>query len=324
MFDARKFVEEKTRELEGLKGRGIIAVSGGVDSMVAGAMVQRAVGERLRAVFVDTGLLRKGEAEAAMKNFSRVGLEAAKVEASKRFFDSLKGVADPEQKRKRIGESFIRVFEEEARGFGADWLVQGTIAPDWIESGSGVRDNIKSHHNVGGLPKDLGLSLVEPLRDLYKDEVRKAGEALGLPEDVYGRQPFPGPGLAIRVLGEVTPEKTALVREACAIVEEEIDAAVERGECEKPWQYYAALLPVRSVGVQGDKRAYGWTIVVRAVQSLDAMTATYSRLPHAVLDRVSRRITNSLKEDVNRVVYDLTDKPPGPWNGSDCVKILVV
>ena len=311
MFDAHKFVEEKTSELAGLKGRGIIAVSGGVDSMVAGAMVRRAVGERLRAVFVDTGLLRKGEAEEAMKNFSRVGLEVTKVEASQRFFDALKGVTDPEQKRKRIGELFIRIFEEEARGFGADWLVQGTIAPDWIESGSGVRDNIKSHHNVGGLPKDLGLSLVEPLRDLYKDEVRKAGEALGLPEDVYGRQPFPGPGLAIRVLGEVTREKTALVREACAIVEEEVDAAVARGECEKPWQYYAALLPVRSVGVQGDKRAYGWTVVVRAVQSLDAMTATHSLLPHSLLDRVSRRVTNSLKRDVNRVVYDLTDKPPG-------------
>ncbi len=164
---------------------------------------------------------------------------------------------------------------------------------------------------MGGLPKDLGLALVEPLRDLYKDEVRKVGKAIGLPEDVYSRQPFPGPGLAIRILGEVTPEKAGLVREACAIVEEEIDAAVERGECEKPWQYYAALLPVRSVGVQGDKRAYGWTIVVRAVQSLDAMTAASSQLPNALLKRISIRICNSLKQHVNRVVYDLTDKPPG-------------
>jgi len=282
-----------------------------VDSTVAAILVQRAVGDQLKCVFVDTGLLRKNEAESAMENFVRVGLSVKKVEAQQRFFDALKGVVDPEEKRKRIGELFIRIFEEEAREFGAEWLVQGTIAPDWIESGSGIRDNIKSHHNVGGLPKDLELTLVEPLRDLYKDEVRKVGKAVGLPEDVYSRQPFPGPGLAIRVLGEVTPEKAGLVREACAIVEEEIEAAVERGECEKPWQYYAALLPVRSVGVQGDKRAYGWTIVVRAVQSLDAMTAASSQLPNPLLKRISIRICNSLKQHVNRVVYDLTDKPPG-------------
>ncbi|OIO26640.1 GMP synthase [Candidatus Micrarchaeota archaeon CG_4_10_14_0_2_um_filter_55_9] len=311
MFDAKRFAESKADELKSVKGKGIIAVSGGVDSTVAAILVQRAVGDQLKCVFVDTGLLRKNEAESAMENFVRVGLSVKKVEAQQRFFDALKGVVDPEEKRKRIGELFIRIFEEEAREFGAEWLVQGTIAPDWIESGSGIRDNIKSHHNVGGLPKDLELTLVEPLRDLYKDEVRKVGKAVGLPEDVYSRQPFPGPGLAIRVLGEVTPEKAGLVREACAIVEEEIEAAVERGECEKPWQYYAALLPVRSVGVQGDKRAYGWTIVVRAVQSLDAMTAASSQLPNPLLKRISIRICNSLKQHVNRVVYDLTDKPPG-------------
>ena len=311
MFDAKRFAESKADELKSVKGKGIIAVSGGVDSTVAAILVQRAVGDQLKCVFVDTGLLRKNEAESAMENFVRVGLSVKKVEAQQRFFDALKGVVDPEEKRKRIGELFIRIFEEEAREFGAEWLVQGTIAPDWIESGSGIRDNIKSHHNVGGLPKDLELTLVEPLRDLYKDEVRLVGKALGLHEKFYNRQPFPGPGLAVRVLGEVTMEKVALAREACAIVEEELESAASRGECAKPWQYYAALLPVRSVGVQGDKRAYGWTVVVRAVDSGDALTATCSEIPHAVLKRISTRICNELKQSVNRVVFDLTDKPPG-------------
>jgi len=311
MFDAAKFVESKVSELHALQGKGIIAVSGGVDSTVAAIIAQRAVGDHLQCVFVDTGLLRKGEAAQAMKNFAVLGLNAKKVDASQRFISALEGVEEPEKKRKIIGEIFIRVFEEEARACGAHWLVQGTIAPDWLESGSGARDNIKSHHNVGGLPEKFGLKLVEPLRDLYKDEVRAVGRALGLAEEFYGRQPFPGPGLAVRVLGEVTEEKLGMVREACAVVEEEIEAAARRGECARPWQYYAALLPVRSVGVQGDKRAYGWTIVVRAVDSGDALTATCSEIPHAVLKRISVRICNGLKASVNRVVFDLTDKPPG-------------
>ncbi|OIO28454.1 GMP synthase [Candidatus Micrarchaeota archaeon CG_4_10_14_0_2_um_filter_60_11] len=311
MFDAAKFAESKVSELSALQGEGVIAVSGGVDSTVAALLVLRAVGPRLHCVFVDTGLLRKGEAGQAMENFAALGLSVKKVDASQRFFSALEGVGDPEAKRKIIGEAFIRVFEEEAKASGAQWLAQGTIAPDWLESGSGSRDNIKSHHNVGGLPEKFGLRLVEPLRDLYKDEVRLVGKALGLHEKFYNRQPFPGPGLAVRVLGEVTMEKVALAREACAIVEEELESAASRGECAKPWQYYAALLPVRSVGVQGDKRAYGWTVVVRAVDSGDALTATCSEIPHAVLKRISTRICNELKQSVNRVVFDLTDKPPG-------------
>jgi GMP synthase (glutamine-hydrolysing) len=221
----------------------------------------------------------------------------------------MKGVTEPEAKRKVIGEKFIRVFERESKKIDSDVLVQGTIAPDWIESGGGVRDTIKSHHNVGGLPKDMKLVLCEPLRDLYKDEVRKLARHLEIP--VAERQPFPGPGLAVRVLGEATPERTAIVREACHIVEEEIDRAVKAGECERPWQYFAALLPVRSVGVHGDIRVYGETIVVRAVESLDAMSAQYSPLPHALLERISVRITNELGQHITRVVYDVSHKPPG-------------
>jgi GMP synthase (glutamine-hydrolysing) len=207
-----------------------------------------------------------------------------------------------------IGEKFIRIFEREAKKFGAEFLVQGTIAPDWIESGGGLRDTIKSHHNVGGLPKDMSLKLVEPLRDLYKDEVRKVGRALKI--EVAEKQPFPGPALAIRVMGEPTRESVAIVRDACAIVEEEIEIAASKGKMKLPWQYFAVLLPVKSVGVQGDIRAYGLTIAVRAVDSVDAMTAVYSKMPHDVLEKISGRITNEMKSKVNRVVYDITNKPP--------------
>ncbi|HJX05039.1 MAG TPA: glutamine-hydrolyzing GMP synthase subunit GuaA, partial [Thermoplasmata archaeon] len=211
-------------------------------------------------------------------------------------------------KRKIIGEKFIRVFEREAKKFGAEHLVQGTIAPDWIESGGGIRDTIKSHHNVGGLPKDLNLRLVEPLRDLYKDEVRKVARALKI--EVAEKQPFPGPALAIRIMGEPTREAVEIIREACAIAEEEIEKAAAAGKMKLPWQYFAVLLPVRSVGVQGDIRAYGYTIAVRAVDSVDAMTANYSKIPHDVLEQISIRITNKMKDAVNRVVYDVTNKPP--------------
>jgi GMP synthase (glutamine-hydrolysing) len=309
MFNAEKFIEQEIKKLrEEIKGKAIIAASGGVDSTVCAALVSKAIGERLLAVYVDTGFMRKGETESVDEMLERLGVNHIVVDASDEYFAALKGVTDPETKRKIIGEKFIRVFEREAKKFGAEYLVQGTIAPDWIESGGGLRDTIKSHHNVGGLPKDMNLRLIEPLRDLYKDEVRKVGRALKI--EVAEKQPFPGPALAIRVMGEPTRESIAVIREACAIVEEEIEKASAAGKMKLPWQYFAVLLPVRSVGVQGDIRAYGYTIVIRAVDSVDAMTANYSKIPHDVLEAISSRITNKMKDKVNRVVYDVTNKPP--------------
>jgi GMP synthase (glutamine-hydrolysing) len=310
MFKAENFVEEQIEKLKhDVKGKAIIAASGGVDSTVCAALVSRAIGDRLLAVYVDTGFMRKGETENVDKMLRRLGVSHIVVDASDEYFAALKGVTDPERKRKIIGEKFIRVFEREAKKFGAESLVQGTIAPDWIESGGGLRDTIKSHHNVGGLPEDMNLKLVEPLRDLYKDEVRKVARALKV--EVAEKQPFPGPALAIRVMGEPTRESVEIVREACAIVEEEIEKAAAAGKMNIPWQYFAVLLPVRSVGVQGDVRAYGFTIVVRAVESLDAMSANYCKIPHDVLETISIKITNEMKDKVNRVVYDVTNKPPG-------------
>lgn len=309
MFDPQKFIDdqvEKTRSE--VKGKAIIAASGGVDSTVCAAIVSRALGDQLIAVYVDTGFMRKGETKAVDEMLRRLGVNHIVVDASDEYFAALTGVTDPERKRKIIGEKFIRVFEREAAKSGAEYLVQGTIAPDWIESGGGLRDTIKSHHNVGGLPSDMNLKLVEPLRDLYKDEVRKVARALGI--EVAERQPFPGPALAIRIMGEPTRESVDIVREACAIVEEEIEKAAAAGKMDIPWQYFAVLLPVKSVGVQGDVRAYGYTIAVRAVESVDAMSATYMRIPHDVLESISTRITNRMKASVNRVVYDITDKPP--------------
>ena len=287
----------------------IIACSGGIDSTVAAVMANNAVGDMLHCVYVDTGFMRKGETEEVQEMLTELGLNLKVVDASERFFKHLEGVTEPEAKRKVIGEQFIRVFEEEQETCGAKYLVQGTIAPDWIESGGGDRDVIKSHHNVGGLPEDVDLTIVEPLRDFYKDEVRNMAAEMGIPSS--NRQPFPGPGLAVRVLGDLTRERTEACREACAIVEEEFEAAAEAGEMEIPWQYFAALLPVSSVGVHGDARVYGETIVVRAVRSMDGMSARYSEIPHSVLQKISTRITNTLKGDVNRVVYDITHKPPG-------------
>jgi len=309
MFVPQKFIDQQIKKLqEEVKGTAIIAASGGVDSTVCAALVSKAIGERLLAVYVDTGFMRKGETEGVAKMLGRLGINHQVVDASDEYFDALKGVTEPETKRKIIGEKFIRIFEREAKKSGAEYLVQGTIAPDWIESGGGMRDVIKSHHNVGGLPKDLNLKLVEPLRDLYKDEVRKVARALNI--EVAEKQPFPGPALAIRVMGEPTREAVAIVREACAIVEEEIENAAAAGKMKLPWQYFAVLLPVKSVGVHGDIRAYGYTIAVRAVDSVDAMTAVYSKIPHEVLEHISIRITNKMKEKVNRVVYDITHKPP--------------
>ena len=309
-MDPQMLIDEAVAILKGeIDQTAIIACSGGIDSTVAAVMANNAIGDLLHCVYVDTGFMRKGETEEVREMLTDLGLNIKVVDASERFFKHLEGVTEPEQKRKVIGEQFIRVFEDEQKACGAKYLVQGTIAPDWIESGGGERDVIKSHHNVGGLPDDVDLTIVEPLREFYKDEVREMAELLGIPSS--NRQPFPGPGLAVRVLGELTPERTEACREACAIVEEELEAAAEAGEIELPWQYFAALLPVSSVGVHGDARVYGETIVVRAVRSIDGMSARYSEIPHSILQKISTKITNALKGHVNRVVYDITHKPPG-------------
>jgi GMP synthase (glutamine-hydrolysing) len=310
MLKASHLIDEAIEKIKSqIDDVAVIGCSGGIDSSVATVLAHRAVGDMLHCVYVDTGMMRKDETENVSAIMSELGVDLTVVEASERFFHHLKGVTEPEAKRHIIGEQFIRVFEEEQRKVGAKYLVQGTIAPDWIESGGGERDVIKSHHNVGGLPEDVDLVIVEPLRDFYKDEVRAMARELGIPSSE--RQPFPGPGLAVRVLGEVTPERTEICREACAIVEEELEAAAESGLMELPWQYFAALLPVRSVGVHGDVRVHGETVVVRAVQSLDGMSARYSQIPDDVLEKISIRITNTLKGSINRVVYDITHKPPG-------------
>ena len=312
-LNSKKFI---TEQIEWMKkelrdGEAVIATSGGVDSTVAAVLANKALGKKLHCIYVNTGYMRKNESQDVKELFEKLGIDVEIIDASEKFYSALKGITEPEEKRKIIGEMFIRIFEEKAKGTGAKYLVQGTIAPDWIESGDGIRDNIKSHHNVGGLPEKHGFKLVEPMRELYKDEVRKVGEELGIPEEIYNRQPFPGPGLAIRILGEATPEKAIMLQEAIHITEEEIEKAAKAGECTIPWQYFAVLLPTKTVGVLGDKRAYGYTIGIRAVQSIDGMTARYSELPHTVLSRISNRITRELKDSVNRVVYDITSKPPG-------------
>jgi len=308
MFDANAFIAEQIEAIrKAVPGKAIIACSGGVDSTAAAVLASRALGDRLLAVYIDTGLMRKGETEDVAQTLKELGVRHRIVQAADEFFAALRGVTDPEQKRSVIGRKFIELFEREAKTFGADHLVQGTIAPDWIESGGQLRDRIKTHHNVGGLPENMKLKLVEPLRDLYKDEVRAVARALGV--RVSERQPFPGPGLAVRVVGEVTPDRVAIVRGASAIVEEEIQAAAGGSLMPLPWQYFAVLLPVQTVGVHGDLRVYGYTVAVRAVDSIDGMTAVYSKIPHEVLDRISIRITNEVG-GINRVVYDVSNKPP--------------
>jgi len=307
--DPAAWVDEAIAKLRSeVPERTIVAASGGIDSTVAALLAHRALGDRSRAVFVDTGLLRAGEVDLVRRFFSASHLPYDVVDAADRFFEVLTGVADPEEKRRRIGATFVRVFEAEADKFGCDRLVQGTIAPDWIESGGALRDTIKTHHNVGGIPKDMRLTLVEPLRDLYKDEVRAVARFLGVPE--AERQPFPGPGLAVRVNGPISRERVERLRVANAIVEEEVERAVAAHELPRPWQYFAVLLPVMTVGVTGDNRVHGEAVSVRIVESVDAMTATAMGVPRAVLARMAERITRALPGKVVRVLYDITDKPP--------------
>jgi GMP synthase (glutamine-hydrolysing) len=297
-MDAARFIEEAVAEIRrDVQGRAIIGLSGGVDSSVCAMLAHRALGDRLVPVYVDSGLMRQFESDRIEQLFKDIGL--VRIDAEERFLDALKGITDPEEKRKIVGETFIRVFEEEARKIGGDCLIQGTIYPDRIESEGGI----KSHHNVGGLPNCMEFTrIVEPLRDLYKDEVREVARALGLPVEISERMPYPGPGLAVRIAGEVTREKLDVVRKANAIVEEEVMKF-------NPWQAFAAILG-KATGVKGDNRVYGWVVAVRSVSSRDAMTADVMELPWDVLRRISSRITGEIPS-VARVVYDLTPKPPG-------------
>lgn len=310
-WDIEDFISETVADIRAKVGdkRVLCALSGGVDSSVAATLVHKAVGDQLVCVYVDTGLMRKGESEQVIETFrNHMGMNLIFVQAQERFLQKLAGVTDPEKKRKIIGEEFIRVFEEEKAKLGEiDFLVQGTIYPDVIESGTRTAQTIKSHHNVGGLPEDMDFQLIEPLRMLFKDEVRIVGKKLGIPDEILWRQPFPGPGLGVRVLEEVTREKLEILREADAIVREEIAKA---GLDREIWQAFAVLPPIRSVGVMGDARTYAYLIIIRAVISEDAMTAEVARLPWELLDVMARRIVNEV-QGVNRVAYDITSKPPG-------------
>lgn len=304
------FIQQQINEIKETVGdkQVLCALSGGVDSSVVAVLIHKAIGDQLTCMFIDHGLLRKGEAESVMKTFSEgFHMKVIKIDAKDRFLGKLKGVSDPEQKRKIIGNEFIYVFEEESGKLeGMDFLAQGTLYTDIVESGTATAQTIKSHHNVGGLPEDMRLKLIEPLKTLFKDEVRKVGEELGIPHEIVWRQPFPGPGLGIRVIGEITEDKLEIVRESDAILREEIaNAGLDR----EIWQYFTALPDMKSVGVMGDSRTYSYTVGIRAVTSIDGMTADWARIPYDILEKISVRIVNEV-ENVNRVVYDITSKPP--------------
>jgi len=311
-FNPHKFIQtqiQDAKEKIGAKAT-LVGLSGGVDSSVAALIVSKAISNNLHTVFVDTGLMRLNEAQSVKEAFSKTGLNLQIIDAKKEFLQALKGITEPEQKRKIIGNKFIEIFEKYAQEHKIEVLVQGTIAPDWIESGgSGGRDIIKSHHNEGGLPQKMNIELYEPLRDCYKHEVRLLAKELKLPVEIEQRQPFPGPGLAVRIVGEITEEKIEIVQKSCRIVEKELEQAAKNKKIELPWQYFAALLDTKTVGVRGDERSYMYTVVVRAVRSLDGMTANFSHIPPEVLEKISSKITNEV-QGVGRVLYDITNKPP--------------
>lgn len=304
------FIEDKIQEIRNLVGdrKVLCALSGGVDSSVVAVLIHRAIGDQLTCMFIDHNLLRKDEAEGVMETFGgKFDMNVIKIDARERFMSKLAGVSDPEQKRKIIGNEFIYCFDEESAKLGDfDFLAQGTLYTDIVESGTATAQTIKSHHNVGGLPEDMKFQLIEPLNTLFKDEVRKVGEELGIPREIVWRQPFPGPGLAIRVLGEVTEDKLKIVRESDAILREEIAKA---GLDQEIWQYFTALPDMKSVGVMGDVRTYSYTVGIRAVTSIDGMTADWARIPWDILEKISVRIVNEV-DNVNRIVYDVTSKPP--------------
>ncbi len=310
-WTTESFIESSTRQLREQIGDGavILGISGGVDSTVTAALLNKAIGGQMKAIFVNNGLLRKNECEQVIESYRTLGIAIQPVDASDKFLKRLAGIIDPEQKRKIIGETFIEVFEEAARKVGdAKFLAQGTLYPDVIESVSfkGPSATIKSHHNVGGLPEKMHLNVIEPLRELFKDEVRELGRELGLPDDVVGRHPFPGPGLAVRIIGEITPDRLRILRDADDIYISELRAT---GQYDKIWQAFAVLLPVQSVGVMGDERTYENVIALRAVTSTDGMTADWARIPDDILAKISNRIINEVR-GVNRVTYDISSKPP--------------
>lgn len=313
-WSMQDFIQTQTKEIREKVGKDkvLLGLSGGVDSSVVAALLHQAIGDQLICMFIDHGLLRKGEAESVMETFGKnMNVNLVKIDAKKRFLSKLDGVIDPEHKRKIIGNEFVYTFDEEVKklteGENIKWLAQGTLYTDVIESGTKTAQTIKSHHNVGGLPKDMQFQLIEPLNTLFKDEVRALGEALGLPEDMIWRQPFPGPGLGIRIMGEITEEKIRIVQDSDYILREEIAKAGLRREI---WQYFTALTNMRSVGVMGDQRTYDYAVAIRAVTSIDGMTADWARIPYEVLDKISNRIVNEVQH-VNRVLFDITSKPPG-------------